>query len=50
MLSKKEFNVNVTLGTNMVAPLQVNDFKIRIDNTKVGQAVSNVRLALTRIV
>lgn len=50
MFGKHEFHVDVTMGTNYVAPTQTNDFYIKIDNTKVDKAVVAIRMSLTRTV
>ena len=48
MLSKKDFAVEVVMFRDVIFPQFINEFKVKIDNTKSNQAVNAVRLSLAR--
>ena len=50
LLSKKDFNVSVIAYRDTVHPLFINEFQVKIDNTKCSQEVKAVRMSLARTV
>ena len=50
LISNKDFTIKVTMGSNLVFPMTINDFIICIDNSNCNQAVTQIRIALVRTV
>jgi len=48
MSSNSNVSIEVTMGSNIMSPNAINDFKVLIDNTKHSAAVKAIRLALVR--
>ena len=49
-MSKKDFSVEIVMFRNVIFPQFINEFRVKIDNTKCSQAVTAVRLSLARTV
>ena len=48
MSSNSNVSIVVTMGSSIMAPNAINDFKVLIDNTKQSADVTAIRLALVR--
>ena len=50
MIQNRDFFVKVTMGSDIVAPMSINECKVEIDNTRCKDAVTQIRLTLKRSV